>query len=317
VLPAATTPGAHPLIRTAWIAAAGLLVVGLVLLVSRAGRAAIPVLAVALALFVGGYVAYLVRHLRFLRVLERAEADLDRGDLERARVVLAPLLDRYPGLAPVQRAAGLATYALGDPLAAASLLERAARSYGDDERIAAALVASYAALNRAGDARRASALAPLAVDVRLALAWAEVVALGGDRARGAEEIAGLAERADVRGSAARRAMAAALQAVADAGRGDRPAVRSAVDAVHADREALRAYERAFLGYLEGVAWRELGSITEARAAFEEAMALEPTIGAALARRERANMLARLGEGHSSSSSQSPTSPSSSANSSGS
>lgn len=295
MLRAATTPGGHPLIRTVWLAAIGLLAVGLFLsLVARAGRPGAIVIALGLVLLITGYTAYLVRHLAFLRTLERAEAALDEGDLEHARVTLAPLLERYSSVAAVQRAAGLATYALGDPLAASTLLERAARSYRDDVKLAATLVASYAALNRGGDARRASALAPQAVDVRLAVAWGELVALGGDRERGAAMLPELAERADVRRSASRRAMVATLEAIAAARRADDARTRSALASATTERDGLAAYERAFLGYLEGVALREVGSTDEARRAFERAMEQAPgTIGEALARRERANMLARL------------------------
>lgn len=293
MLRAATTPGGHPLIRTVWLAAIGLLAVGLFLsFVARAGRPGALVIAVGLVLLMAGYIAYLVRHLAFLRTLERAEAAIDAGELERARVTLAPLLERFTSVAAVQRAAGLATYALGDPLAASTLLERAARSYRDDVKVAATLVASYAALNRGGDARRASALAPQAVDVRLALAWSELVALGGDRERGAAMVPELAERADVRRSASRRAMAAVLEAIAAARRADEGGVRRALGATTSERDALAAYERAFLGYLEGVALREVGTTEEALKAFESAMETAPgTIGEALARRERANMLA--------------------------
>lgn len=291
---AATTPGGHRLIRLIWIAAVGLVLVGAFLsLVARAGRPGMLVISVGLALLTVGYVAYLVRHLAFVRTLDRAEAALDAGDLERARVALAPLLERYTSVAAVQRAAGLATYALGDPLAASTLLERAARSYKDDVKVAATLVASYAALNRGGDARRASALAPQAVDVRLALAWAELVALGGDRERGAAMVPELTERADVRRSASRRAMAAMLGAVVAARRGDEAGLRAAAASASSERDGLIGYERAFLGYLEGVALRELGSREDARRAFERAMEDAPgTIGEALARRERANMLGR-------------------------
>jgi len=81
------------------------------------------------------------------------------------------------------------------------------------------LVASYAALNKAGDARRAAALRPSDPDVGLALAWAELVALGGDRARGAELAAGLSSD-----TPARAAMAAALRAIPAAhGGGAEPA----------------------------------------------------------------------------------------------
>jgi tetratricopeptide (TPR) repeat protein len=276
-----------------WIASAGLIVVGLALL-ARAGRPALLVIGAGLLLLIAGYLAYLVRHIAFVRKVSEAEAALDAGDLERARAILAPMLDRFSGMAVVERAAGLTTYALGDPLAAASLLERAARSFRDDEKLAATLVASYAALNRGGDARRAAALAPRAVDVRLALAWSELVALGGDRAQGAAMAVELQGRADVGRSAARRAMTALLLAVASAHEGDAASVRASIGRASADRALLPPYDRAFLGYLEGVALRELGRIDDARRAFEAAMEPAPgTIGEALARRELANLIARL------------------------
>ena len=53
---------------------------------------------------------------------------------------------------------------------------------------------------------------------------------------------------------------------------------------------LRAPDRAFLGYLGGVALREAGLVDDARATFALAMDASPeSIGAALARRERANL----------------------------
>lgn len=289
------TPAAHSLIRGAWLASAGLLVIGATIgVVGRGGRPAVVVLAAAAVLFTAAYVAYLVRHLLFLRDVGRAEAALARGDLETARSILAPLLDSYSHLAPVQRAAGLTLYRLGDPLSAASLLERAARSYGGDATVAATLVASYAALNRGGDARRASGLVPTAVDVRLALAWSELVALGGDRSAGIAMARELGDRADVRASASRSAMAHALVALAAARRLDAAAADAPLGALAAERGRLPADERSFLGYLEGVALRELGRTADAAAAFEAAMETAPgTIGEALARRERANMLAGL------------------------
>ena len=49
-------------------------------------------------------------------------------------------------------------------------------------------------------------------------------------------------------------------------------------------------ERAFLGYLGGVALREVGALEDARTTFTLAMAAAPdTIGEALARRERAHI----------------------------
>ncbi len=290
-----TTPAAHPLIRGAWLAAAGLLVIaGLVELLGRAGRAAVAVLVASAVLFVAAYVAYLVRHLLFLRVIARAEAALAADDLETARTILAPLLDDFAELAPVQRASGLTLYRLGDPLSASSLLERASRSYAGDAEVAMTLVAAYAALNRGGDARRASGVAPRAVDVRLALAWSELVALGGDRAAGIALAAELADRADVRGAPGRLAMAHALSAIAAARRMDAGSATEPLRLLAEEHGRLPAEERAFVGYLEGVALRELGRPAEATAAFERAMETGPgTIGEALARRERAPLVARL------------------------
>lgn len=300
------TPGAHPLIRAAWIAALGLLSTGAALAVlGSGGRVLLIVLVVAVVMLLAGYVAYLIRHIVFERVIRGAEAALDAADLERARSALSPLLERFPDLALVQRAAGRTLYALGDPLSAAALLEKAARSFGDDAVLAATLVASYASLNRGADARRASALAPRHVDVRLALAWSELVALGGDRVAGAAMLSELRDRADVRGSAPRAAMATVLDATASAYAGETRAAEAAMAAVSRERGALPPYERAFIGYLEGVAWRELGRSSDAVAAFERAMAASPnTIGEALARRELANLRARLA--HSSSSSSQPS-----------
>jgi tetratricopeptide (TPR) repeat protein len=295
------------------VAALVLLVVALAtLLVGRAGRGTLLVLVLAGLFFLAGYVAYLVRHFAFLREVGLAEAALRAGDHERARTILAPLLERYGSLAVVQRAAGRALYELGDPLSAASLLERAARSFADDVALAATLVASYAALNRSGDARRAAAIAPREPDVRLALAWSELVALGGDRDAGRAIVAELEARADVRSDAARRAMSGTLAAIGAAHAGDAAlADRSLHDARDA-RDGLPAYERAFLGYLEGVALRELGRPGDAAAAWERAMETAPgTIGEALARRERANLTSRL-TAHSPSSSQPSTEPRSSA-----
>ena len=89
----ASTPGGHRLIRAAWSAGVVLLIVGAGVAAVRGVRAALLVLAFALILFVAGYVSYLVRHFRFLRDVSRAEDALRRGDHERARGILAPLLE--------------------------------------------------------------------------------------------------------------------------------------------------------------------------------------------------------------------------------
>jgi len=290
----ASMPGSHPVIRAVWLAAFVLLLVAVVL--RGLGSFDSPLVALlAAGWFAAGLVAYLVRHARFLATLARGEGALRVGDLPTARAVVAPLLDRYPAFPPVQRLAGLVLYPSGDPLSAASLLETAARSY-HDRQVVVTLVAAYAALNKAGDARRAAALRSGDPDVALALAWAELVALGGDRAGGAE----LAEVLQP-DTPSRAAMALTLQAIAAAHRGDAKAVRARLGDAEDRFVLLAPDERAFLGYLGGVALRELGSIDDARETFTLAMAAAPgTIGEALARRERSHLA-----------SESPSSPSSS------
>lgn len=297
-----STPGGHRVIGAAWLAATALVLLGAVLYALRIAAAA-PMAVLAAALFASGTLGYAVRHARFVRSLGQADTALAGGDLGAARDILAPLLDRFPGLPAVARASGRLLYAAGDPLSAATLLERAARSFRHDRELAVTLVASYAALNKAGDARRAAELLPGDPDVRLALAWAELVALGGDRLRGAALAAGLPGN-----TPARAAMAAVLRAVAAAQRGDAAAVRTELRAA-ADREAdLSRAERAFLGYLGGVALRDAGATRDARETFSAAMEVAPgTIGEALARRERSHLPSEPDPGQSGSSSgQSPS-----------
>jgi len=278
-----STPGSHPAIRAVWLAAFVLLLgaVGLMVLGLSASRIVALAAAGAIA---AGIVAYVIRHVRFLATLARGEGALVAGDLDRARTIVAPLMDRYPAFPPVRRLAGLILYPSGDPLSAATLLETAARARPDHD-VVVTLVAAYAALNKAGDARRAAALRPRDPDVDLALAWAELVALGGDRVRGAE----LAARSPA-DTPPRAAMAATLQAIVAAHRGDADAVRARLRDAE-DRYILLADdERAFLGYLGGVALRELGALDDARTTFTLAMDAAPgTIGEALARRERTHI----------------------------
>ena len=276
-------PGSHPVIRAVWLAAFVLLLVAVAL--RGLGSFDSPLVALlAAGWFAAGLVAYLIRHARILVTLERGEQALRAGDLSVARAVAAPLLDRYPAFPPVQRLAGLVLYPSGDPLSAASLLETAARSHRD-RRVVVTLVAAYAALNKAGDARRSAALRPHDPDVALALAWAELVALGGDRIRGADLANALHPD-----TPSRAAMAFTLQAIAAAHRGDAQTVRGRLREAEDRFVLLAADERSFLGYLGGVALRELGSIDDARATFTLAMAAAPeTIGEALARRERSHL----------------------------
>jgi hypothetical protein len=102
-------------------------------------------------------------------------------------------------------------------------------------------------------------------------------------------------------------MAAALAAIAAANAGDARTADAALREVAPACEGLHVYERAFIGYLEGVAQRELSRVGDAMRAFERAMETAPgTIGEALARREHANLRARLAA-HSSSSVSQPSS----------
>jgi thioredoxin-like negative regulator of GroEL len=215
---------------------------------------------------------------------------LDRGELETARTLVAPLLGRFGTVTFVRKIAAEILYASGDPLSAAALFEQAAKRLPNDRAVAVGLVASYAALNRAGDARRSAALAPAQVDVRLALAWAELVALGGDPERGAAHVAGIATDPDLARSPERVAMHHALEAIVAARSHDRDDVRAKLRAAELLSPKLRAGDRAFLGYLGGVALREAGLIDDARVTFGLAMDASPeSIGAALARRERAGL----------------------------
>ena len=293
----ASTPGSHPVIRAVWLAAFLLLLASVGL--RSLGPPGLSLIAAVTAAgwFLAGLVAYLIRHARFLGLLTQGERALRAGDLATARAVAAPLVDRYPTFPPVQRLAGLVLYPSGDPLSAATLLEAAAKTMRDRD-VVVTLVAAYAALNKGGDARRAAALRPNDPDVALALAWAELVALGGDRARGAQ--LGAALPSDTPG---RAAMAATLLAIGAAHRRDGDAVRLHLRDAEDRYVLLAPDERAFLGYLGGVALRELGAVDDARATFTIAMAAAPdTIGEALARRERSH----LPSGSTSSSSDQPS-----------
>jgi hypothetical protein len=218
----------------------------------------------------------------------RARRALDRGEVRAARTLVAPLLDRFGTVTLVRKIAAEVLYASGDPLSAATLFEQAAKKLHHDRAVAVGLVASYAALNRAGDARRSAALLPDHIDVRLALAWSELVALGGDRDRGSALIVEIAKDPELARSAERVAMHHALEAIVAARSRDPDLVRAKLRSAEAGVARLRPGDRAFLGYLGGVALREAGLVEDARATFGLAMDASPeSIGAALARRERA------------------------------
>lgn len=276
-----STPGGHPLVTASWLASLAL---------AAASVAAPPLLPAAVALAVAAFAVYFVRHLRFVRTLGAIEAALGRGDLAAARDLAAPLLERFPDVALVQKASADVLYAAGDPLSAATLYERAAKRLRRDREVAVGLVASYAALNKAGDARRAAMLLPDDYDVRLALCWAELVALAGDRARGAQLADALIRELDVGHGAERTAMANVLVAIGAAQRRDAVAARAALEVAQRQGPALEPADRAFIGYLGGVALRELGLVGDARETFTAAMESAPgSIGEALSRRERSHL----------------------------
>jgi len=247
------------------------------------------VIAAAALFFLLWFLLYQVRLGRVTETLIDAEEALDRGEVERARELVAPILARYPQLAIVQDVAADVLYATGDPLSAASLYERAMKKLGA-ERVAPKLVAAYAALNRAGDARRVAAMAPSDPMTRLALTWSELAATGGDRQKGRALADEVARDTELRSTPAGDAMADVLEAIAAARAGETTRARGALDRASALREQLAAQDRAFVGYLGGVALLEMGARGDARETWTMAMDAAPeTIGAALARRERSHL----------------------------
>jgi hypothetical protein len=122
----------------------------------------------------------------------------------------------------------------------------------------------------------------------LALTWSELVANGGDRDRGlvlADSLVGDVEHSE---NATVAAMTAAVAAIAAARRGDGTAVHARLAAMR--RAKPTTHDAAFLGYLAGVALREVGEIDGARREFTAAVERSPdSIGGALARRERSHL----------------------------
>ncbi len=251
--------------------------------------------AVLAALVLGGFAlallgwigAYQVRMRAVGADLVAAEDALDAGEIERARALVAPLLARHPRLAIVQDVAGDILYAGGDPLSAASLWESAMKKLGA-ARVAPRLAGAYAALNRSGDVRRVAALVPEDRYAKLVLAWAELAALGGDRRRGADLAAACdRERSEDPPAAA---MTDVLVAIAAAQRRDAGAVRDRLRRTEGRSVELPPHDRAFLGYLGGIALRDLGALDDARETWTIAMEASPdSIGSALARRERSHL----------------------------
>jgi len=234
------------------------------------------------------FVRYQLSLARVTETMLDAEEALDAGEIERARTLMAPLLTRFPKLAVVQEVSADVLYAAGDPLSAASLWEQAMKKLGAS-RVAPRLVAAYTALNRPGDARRVAALVPDDPLARITLAWCELAAIGGDRAMGASLVREIAA-GDARATVSGDAMASALVAIAAAEEGDAPAMRESLHRVDERGNELAAHDRAFIGYLVGVAQREHGALDIARATWTAAMDVAPeSIGAALARRERSHL----------------------------
>ncbi len=282
------TPAGHPLVSGLWV-------LSLVALVVGAGLAALGIQTggvgtAGFAGLLGGWGIYLIRHQRFLARLARAERRMLDGDLDAARVVLSPLLARFPAAPHIQRASGLLLYTSGDPLSAASLLESALARLGPDAALVSTLVASYTALNKSADARRAAGALRGDPDVRLALAWCELVALGGDRDVGARLVSELVHDPTARTGLGRRLMLASLIGLAAVRAGDALRARAAIAEVETAAPSLPPADRAFIGYLSAVALREAGDVEGARRTFGAALAgAEGTIGAALARRERSHL----------------------------
>jgi tetratricopeptide (TPR) repeat protein len=283
----AVTPGGHPLITAAWLLGAAALVVGAAAIPLGGGGIAIALAVGGTAAIVGAFAAYQRRLRRFSATLLAVEDALDSGDLQRARALMAPLLARFHTLPLVQEVAADVLYAAGDPLSAASLWESALKRLGAS-RIAPRLVAAYAALNRGGDARRVAALVPEDRLASLALAWSDLVAAGGDRDRGIALADSLVSDVEQSQNATIAAMTAAVGAIADARRGDRSGMSTKLEAMR--RAKPTPHDAAFLGYLAGVALREVGDIDDSRREFSAALERSPeSIGGALARRERANL----------------------------
>lgn len=280
-----TTPAGHPLVSGLWV-------LSLIALVAGAALAGLGMQAGGLgaAGLLVGWVIYLIRHQRVLAKLALAERRVRDGDLGAARAVLSPLLARFPASPHIQRASGLLLYASGDPLSAASLLESALARLGPDAALVSTLVASYAALNKVADARRAAGALRDDPDVCLALAWSELVALGGDRDAGTRLVTEMVHDPTVRTGLGRRLMLGSLIGVAAAYAGDAARARAALVEVETAAPSLAHADRAFIGYLGAIALREVGDIEGARRTFTAALTrAEGTIGAALARRERSHL----------------------------
>ena len=283
----AVTPGGHPAITAGWLLGLALIAVAGVVLSFGATTTAELVLLGAIVVLVAASVAYQLRLRRFSATLVATEEALDAGDTKRARDLMAPLLARFHTFPLVQEVAADVLYAAGDPLSAAALWETAMKRLGA-ARVAPRLVAAYAALNRGGDARRVAALVPDDPLAKLALAWSELAANGGDRERGTLLAGELVRDVDAVPNATVAAMTAAVAAIADARRGDRSGMRAKLAAMR--RAVPTPHDAAFLGYLAGVALREAGDIEEARSEFSAAIERSPeSIGGALARRERAHL----------------------------
>jgi len=174
------------------------------------------------------------------RAVWRARRALDRGDLGGARELVGPLLETYGGVTFIRKLAAEVLYASADPLSAASFFEQVAKKRPDDRAVVVGLVASYAALDRAGDARRSAARLPEDVDVRLALAWAELVAKGGDPARGEAIVAALASDGELQRSRERIGMHRALAAIVAARQSDNGALRGRLREAEGELRRLRA-----------------------------------------------------------------------------
>ena len=285
----AATPAGHPALLAVWLVSALCLSAGIMLAALQLSFG-LPLAALGGMGLAGGWVAFLVRLARHRRRLAGAELLLSRGELAGAREILRPLLGAFPGAPEVQRAAGLLLYASGDPLSSAALLEQALAALGPDSALVTTLVAAYAALNKGGDARRAARVMAGDPDVRLALAWSELVVLGGDPRAAEGLISSLVHVRAIRETSGRRGMLAALVAIVDVRAGRAGRMRERLGEIEAGASALGRQDQAFISYLGAIALREAGDLEGARRTLTGALALDPEgIAGALARRERSHL----------------------------
>src|SRR5207245_9257422 len=117
-----------------------------------------------------------------------------------------------------------------------------------------------------GDPRRGAALVPWARRARITLAWCGLSAVAGDREQGRALADALACDEHTPTGASGEAMTFALVSIAAGRAGDLARMRASLARVEARGAELALHDRAFVGYLVGVAQRRAGAPAAARAA---------------------------------------------------